>query len=349
MGFAAAADVPVVLIGDIDRGGVIASLVGTVAVLEPDERRRLAGFIVNKLRGDPGLFADGMSAIARATGLPALGLVPWFAPAARLPAEDSLDLAQRHRARGDGVLIAVPRLPHIANFDDLDPLAAEPGVSLVLVPPGTPLPADAALILLPGSKATRGDLAALRAEGWDIDILAHARRGGRVLGLCGGYQMLGRRVVDADGLEGEAGESAGLGLLDVETVLAPAKTLALREGRERTTGAAITGYEIHLGRTDGPDCARPMLDIDGRPDGAISADGRIAGCYLHGLFASDAFRSAFLASLGAAPSDLAYEASIERTLDALAAHLAATVDLDRMLAIAQRGASATAASASTAA
>jgi adenosylcobyric acid synthase len=354
MGFAAAADVPVILVGDIDRGGVIASLVGTVAVLEADERRRLAGFIVNKLRGDPSLFADGMTAIARATGLPALGVVPWFAPAARLPAEDSLDLAQRHRGGADGLIVAVPRLPHIANFDDLDPLAAEPGVSVVLVPPGQPLPADAALILLPGSKATRADLAAVRAEGWDIDILAHARRGGRVLGLCGGYQMLGRRVIDAAGLEGAAGESAGLGLLDVETVLAPAKTVALRDGRDRTTGKPVTGYEIHLGRTDGPDCARPMLDVfvadgAGRQDGAISADGRVAGCYLHGLFASDSFRAAFLAGLGAAPSDLAYAASVERTLDALADHVAAAIDLDRVLAIAQRGASATASAASTAA
>ncbi len=345
MGFAAAADLPVVLVGDIDRGGVIASLVGTVAVLQPEERGRLAGFIVNKLRGDPGLFADGMTAIARATGLPALGLVTWFAPAARLPAEDSLDLAQRHRggdpdAARERILVAVPRLPHIANFDDLDPLAAEPGVTLVLVPPGRPLPAEAALILLPGSKATRADLAALRAEGWDIDILAHARRGGRVLGLCGGYQMLGRRVIDPSGLEGAAGESAGLGLLDVETVLAPAKTLALREGRDCATGQAVAGYEIHLGRTAGPDCARPMLELVGpdgtrRPDGAIGASGRIAGCYLHGLFAADGFRAAFLAGLGAAPSDLAYEASVETTLDGLADHLEAAIDLDRLLALAR--------------
>jgi adenosylcobyric acid synthase len=349
-GFAAAADVPVILVGDIDRGGVIASLVGTVTVLEPDEHRRLAGFVVNKLRGDPSLFADGMTAIARATGLPALGLVPWFAQALHLPAEDSLDLAQRHRGGGAGVVIAVPRLPHIANFDDLDPLAAEPGVSLALAPPGRPLPADAALILLPGSKATRADLAALRAEGWDIDILAHVRRGGRVLGLCGGYQMLGRRVIDPDGLEGTPGESAGLGLLDVETVLAPAKTLALREGRDSTTGHRVAGYEIHLGRTLGPDCARPMLEIAGRSDGAISANGRVAGCYLHGLFASDAFRRAFIAQLGAAPSDLAHAAALERTLDALADHVAAAVDLDRVLAIArQRGTIATAKAASSAA
>ena len=341
MGFAEAADLPVVLVGDIDRGGVIASLVGTVAVLPPAERRRIAGFIVNKLRGDPSLFADGMTAIAAHTGVKALGLVPWFAAARRLPAEDSLDLAQRHRqARADGrVVIAVPRLPHIANFDDLDPLAAEPGVALVVVEPGTPLPADAALVMLPGSKATRADLAALRAEGWDIDIAAHVRRGGRVLGLCGGFQMLGRTVADPSGLEGPAGVSPGLGLLDIETTLAPVKTLARRAGRERTSGLPVVGYEIHLGATTGPDCARPLLDLDGRPDGAVRSDGRVAGCYLHGLFAADAFRRSFLASLGATPSGLAFEDDVEQTLDALADHVERHVDLDALLSIAgaQRG------------
>ncbi len=340
MGFAAAADVPVILVGDIDRGGVIASLIGTMAVLTADERRRVAGFIVNKLRGDPALFAAGMTAIEERTGIPGLGLVPWFGGATRLPAEDSLDLAQRHRDSGrrdDGrIVIAVPRLPHIANFDDLDPLAAEPSVALILVEPGRPLPVDAALVLLPGSKSTRADLAALRAEGWDIDIAAHVRRGGRVLGLCGGYQMLGRSVADRDGREGPAGESPGLGLLDVATVLSPAKTLARREGRERTTGEAVAGYEIHLGQTAGPDCARPMLDLAGRPDGAISPDGRIAGCYLHGLFAADRFRRAYLAALGAAPSDVAYSAGVERALDALADHVERSLDLDAILEIARR-------------
>ncbi|MBL8834738.1 MAG: cobyric acid synthase [Alphaproteobacteria bacterium] len=340
MGFAAAADIPVILVGDIDRGGVIASLVGTMAVLTADERQRVAGFIVNKLRGDPSLFADGMTAIAQHTGLPALGLVPWFGEAARLPAEDSLDLAQRHRdggRRGDGrVVVAVPRLPHIANFDDLDPLAAEPGLALVLVEPGRPLPVDAALVLLPGSKSTRADLAFLRAEGWDVDVAAHVRQGGRVLGLCGGYQMLGRAVIDRDGLEGPPGETPGLGLLDVVTTLAPAKTLARRDGRELSTGEAVAGYEIHLGQTSGPDCSRPMLDLAGRPDGAVSADGRIAGCYLHGLFATDRFRAAYLAGLGATAGGTAYGAGVERALDALADHLERAIDLDAVLAIARR-------------
>jgi adenosylcobyric acid synthase len=338
MGFAEAADVPVVLVGDIDRGGVIASLVGTVALLAPGERRRLHGFIINKFRGDPALFAAGMSEIATRSGLAALGLVPWFADAARLPAEDAAGLDSRSYALGTGadrtIKILVPRLPRIANFDDLDPLAAEPGVRLELMAPGQALPGDADLVLLPGSKATLADLAALRANGWDIDIQAHARRGGQVIGLCGGYQMLGRRIADPAGIEGPASEAPGLGLLDVETVLDTNKVLREIHAQDTVSGTMVSGYEIHMGRTCGPDTRRPMLALDGRPEGAVSADGRIAGCYLHGLFAADAFRRRFLEGFGIA-SDTAFEAGIEATLDKLADHLAATVDLDRVLEIAR--------------
>jgi adenosylcobyric acid synthase len=336
MGFAEAARLPVILVGDIDRGGVIANLVGTHALLTPDERERVRGFIINKFRGDPALFADGLAVIADRTGWPCLGVVPWFAAADRLPAEDSMALATRYRPSPmDGrIRIAVPRLPHIANFEDLDPLAAEPGVAVELVEPGRPIPADAALVVLPGSKATRADLDALRAQGWDIDIRAHVRRGGRAIGLCGGYQMLGRVVRDPHGAEGPAGETAGLGLLDVETTLAPAKTLRRTAGRHLGSGTAVAGYEIHLGRTTGGDCLRPFLALANGVDGAISADGLVAGCYLHGLFASDAFRAALLAGIGAASAH-AHEATIERTLDALADHVAAAVDLTQLQAIAR--------------
>jgi adenosylcobyric acid synthase len=334
MGFAEAAGLPVVLVGDIDRGGVIASLVGCWTLLPPDERARLAGYIVNKFRGDPRLFDAGLAAIGARTGLPALGLVPWFEAAWRLPAEDSMALA-RPRPAGDGpIRIAVPRLPRIANFDDLDPLAAEPAVALDLVPPGRALPGDAHMVLLPGSKATLADLAALRAEGWDVDVAAHVRRGGRVLGLCGGYQMLGRAVADPDGIEGPAGAAPGLGLLDVETRLARRKRLRAVEAV--CDGAPVRGYEMHMGVTEGPDRARPLLRLaDGRGDGAVSADGRVMGCYLHGLFAADGFRRRFLARLAGGPvQSVAYEAAVEATLDALADHVAAAVDLDRLLQIA---------------
>jgi adenosylcobyric acid synthase len=226
MGFARAADTAVILIGDIDRGGVIASLVGTKAVIDAADAALIRGFIVNKFRGDPALFAEAMTFIAARTGWDALGLVPFFPEARLLPAEDALALEQVPARKPNAKLrIAVPILPHIANFDDLDPLDAEPAVEVVRVRQGGALPADVGLVLLPGSKATIADLAALRAAGFDIDIAAHARRGGFVLGLCGGYQMLGRRIADPDGIEGPAGVAAGLGLLDVETVLTGDKRL----------------------------------------------------------------------------------------------------------------------------
>jgi adenosylcobyric acid synthase len=332
MGFARKADVPVVLVGDIDRGGVIAQVVGTKAVIDPTDAALVVGFLVNKFRGDPSLFEAGMRTIEERTGWPGLGLVPWFRPAGRLPAEDAVVL-ERRRATGEGTFtVVVPRLPHISNFDDLDPLAAEPGVRLVLLRSGEVLPATADLVILPGSKATIADLAALRSEGWDIDIAAHVRRGGRVLGLCGGYQMLGRRVADPDGIEGSPATVPGLGLLDVETVLGGDKCLEAARGRLDRLGAAVAGYEMHVGRTSGPDCARPFLRLDdGRADGAVRADGRVAGCYLHGLFGADEARRALLEDFGAETSDLAYEQEVEAILDALAVHIATHVDLDRLL------------------
>ncbi|MDP3546413.1 MAG: cobyric acid synthase [Phreatobacter sp.] len=333
MGFALAAGVPVVLVGDIDRGGVIASLVGTHAVIAPEERALVRGFAINKFRGDAALFDDGLAAIVARTGWPSLGVVPWFADANRLPAEDALDLVDRGGGAGR-LVIAVPVLSRIANFDDLDPLSQEPEVDLRLVAPGTPLPVEADLVILPGSKATIADLAFLRTQGWDIDIAAHVRRGGQVLGLCGGYQMLGRSIADPAGIEGHRQTVAGLGLLDVHTVMSPAKTVRPVKARHIESCQSVSGYEIHLGRTSGPDCLRPLLDIDGQMDGAASADGRVSGCYVHGLFASDGFRKAFLAGFGRR-STLAYETGIEATLDALADHCERHLDVEAILAIAR--------------
>jgi adenosylcobyric acid synthase len=331
MGFARAAGIPVAVIGDIDRGGVIASLVGTHAVLDQDDAALVAGFIVNRMRGDLGLFADGMRFIAARTGWEPLGLVPFFEGARRLPAEDSMDLASARRP-GARVRIAVPVLPRIANFDDLDPLAAEPDVDLVMVPPGDPLPV-CDLVILPGSKATIADLAALREAGWDIDLHAHRRRGGFILGLCGGYQMLGERIADPDGIEGPPGEAEGLGMLPVSTVLGGDKRLVEARGVS-ADGVAFHGYEMHLGLTTG--VAPPMLRMaDGGADGAVSADGRVSGCYVHGLFAADAQRAAWLRRLGATPAPRDHEASVEATLDALAAHLERHIDVDALLALAR--------------
>jgi adenosylcobyric acid synthase len=333
MGFARAAGVPVVLAGDIDRGGVIAALVGTHAVIDVGDAAMIRGFLVNKFRGDPALFADGMATVEQRTGWQGLGIVPWLAAARRLPSEDAVVL-ERPAASGEGrVVVACPITPRIANFDDLDPLKLEPGVELVMVPPGRPIP-DAALIVLAGSKATIADLAFLRAQGWDIDILAHHRRGRPVLGLCGGYQMLGRTVSDPDGIEGPAGAIAGLGLLDVDTVLTGDKTLTEVSGAAR--GAPFRGYEIHLGRTSGPDTARPLGHFaDGRTEGARSADGLVWRSYVHGLLGLAQQRAAWLAGIGVAASGPDHAADMDAALDEIAAVLEDALDLDAMLKVAQ--------------
>jgi adenosylcobyric acid synthase len=337
MGFAEAADVPVILAGDIDRGGVIASLVGTHALISEAERARIKAFIINKFSGDASLFADGGRLIAERTGWPSLGIVPFFAGASRLPAEDSVDIGAAGSVReGKPFKIVVPVISRIANFDDLDPLKLEPGVAIHFAAPGRPLPRDADLIFLPGSKSTIDDLAGLRREGWDIDIAAHVRAGGFVIGICGGYQMLGRTIADPEGIEGTPGVHPGLGLLDVETVLSGDKRVRPVSGRELGSDLAVSGYEIHLGRTQGPGTARPWLSIEGEPDGAIGLDRRVMGSYVHGLFQSDAFRRSFLQRLGAAAdAGLVYAEAIEATLDELADHLETHLNVERILEIAR--------------
>ncbi len=334
MGFAEAADLPVILIGDIDRGGVIAALVGSHSLLTLSEQARVKGWVINKFRGDPALFDSAIKLIEARTGWPFLGILPWFAEAARLPAEDSASLNGGRRGRPDGSLrIVVPRLPRIANFDDFDPLAAEPDVTLSFIPPGQPLPLDADLIILPGSKATIADLAFLVEQGWDIDLKAHVRGGGKVLGICAGYQMLGDRVADPEGVEGPPGAVPGLGLLDVATVMAGKKTL--RQTRGEGLGQPVSGYEMHMGETEGPDRHRPFLTLAGQADGAVSADGRVMGCYLHGLFAADGFRQAFLATLRPGRTgELMFESMVDRVLDHLADHIETHLDVAAILAIA---------------
>lgn len=330
MGFAEAAKVPVILTGDIDRGGVIAQLVGTQVILPVEDAARIKGFCVNKFRGDVSLFDDGLTAVVDATGWASLGVIPWFADAWRLPAEDVMDIAS---TKGGTYKIAVPRLNRIANFDDLDPLSAEPGVSVEIIEQGRALPGDADLVLIPGSKATIKDLEHFRAQGWDIDLKAHVRRGGRVLGICGGYQMLGKEIIDDQGIEGPPCRVNGLGYLDVTTQMSPHKNLSLTRATHVASGTSLEGYEIHLGTTTGPDCNHAWLRIGNRPEGASARGGQIQGCYLHGLFTSDAFRTAYIgANLD---SSMQYSDSVERTLDALAAHLEKHMDLDSLLALAE--------------
>ncbi|QTK80216.1 Cobyric acid synthase [Agrobacterium tumefaciens] len=335
MGFARAADAPVILIGDIDRGGVIASLVGTRAVLDVDDAAMIEGFIVNRFRGDPALFSDGMRIIAEKTGWASIGLLPHFADARKLPAEDALGLSGPAKPKqGAKIRIAVPILPHISNFDDLDPLDMEPDVELIRVRPGETIPADCRLVLLCGSKSTIADLSVLKDAGLDIDIKAHVRRGGYVLGLCGGYQMLGKTVADPDGIEGPPATVEGLGLLDVDTVLTGDKRLVSVHGAS-FDGVSLSGYEMHVGETTGIAGELPFSTINGHDDGAISPDGRVFGTYIHGLFADDSQRSAWLERLGGQGTDLNYDAQVDAVLDRLAAHMEQHLDLDRLLAIAR--------------
>ncbi len=330
MGFALAAGVPVVLVADIERGGVLASLVGTHALLSKPERALAKGYIVNKFRGDPALFDDAYAIIKDNTGLDCFGIVPFFDAARLLPKEDTVSLGYDSDGKA-AIKIAVLRLARIANFDDIDPLAAEPGVDVRMIEPGTALPGDADVVVIPGSKSTLADLAQIRAEGWDVDVAAHRRRGGLVVGLCGGYQILGTRIADPEGIEGPPSEAEGLGLLDIETVIEGGKTLGLTTGVDIETGETVEGYEMHIGKTTGPGLEAPLLKIDGRGEGARSADGHVMGTYLHGLFAADGFRHAFLAKFGN-KGGIAYDAQVEDTLDGLAAHLETHLDLDALWA-----------------
>ena len=334
MGFATRMSVPVVLVSDIDRGGTIAQLVGTHEVLNARDTGQIRGFIINRFRGDQSLFADGYRFIERRTGWKGIGIVPWLECVRMLPAEDAQDLS-RIAPTDKPARVVCLRLPRIANFDDLDPLRMEPTVSLGLLEPGHAIPGDTDLVIIPGTKSTRHDLAFLKAQGWDTDLQAHVRRGGFVLGICGGFQMLGRRIRDENGVEGSPGTSVGLGLLDVETMMQNEKRVAPVEATYEDGKTRFKAYEIHIGRTAGPDMARPFAKVDDngveRSEGAVSESGRVFGTYLHGLFADDGMRREFLRRLSIEPGDLNYERSIERTLDELASHLSSHLDTEWLL------------------
>ncbi|MFT8897322.1 MAG: cobyric acid synthase [Acetobacter sp.] len=334
MGFAQAADMDVVLVGDIDRGGVIASLVGTKAVCDEKDSDRIKGFIVNRMRGDPLLFADGMDFIADRTGWEALGLVPHCDVVRALPAEDAADLQTVSKSSAR-IRVVVPHMPCIANFDDLDPLNAMPDVDLLIVEPGQPLPV-CDFIILPGSKATIPDLKFFRNQGWDVDLAGHVRRKGAVLGICGGYQMLGQLISDPDGVEGSVTETAGLGLLDVTTRLTSDKRLVEMNGLLLPENVPVSGYEIHMGRTTGAACERPFASIAGQNEGACSADGRIWGTYLHGVLSSGAVRQALLNRIGLDTGPLRdHDEDVEEALDSWADHLEKHVDIGALLALAR--------------
>ncbi|MDX2073263.1 MAG: cobyric acid synthase [Alphaproteobacteria bacterium] len=335
MGFAREADCPVVLIGDIDRGGVIASMVGTKNVIAPEDAAMIRGFIINKFRGDIALFADGMAAIEAHTGWRGLGVVRHHAPLRHLPQEDALAMSGHTTQAGAGgpVRIVAFALPHLANFDDLDPLMQEPKVSFRWLKGGEVLPADTDLVIIPGSKATLSDLSYLREQGWEVDLQAHRRRGGRIMGLCGGYQMLGNSISDAEGREGPPATAKGLSMLAVDTVFAKEKTVTPWRGKTGE-GYSVSGYEIHLGRTTGDDTVRPMFTGENGAEGAISADGLVCGSYIHGLFANDEYRKELLRILGAGEAGLAnYWAEMDAIMNGWADALEASLDMDALLTL----------------
>ena len=334
MGFAQKVQAPVCLIGDIDRGGVIAAVVGTKAVIDTEDSELIKSFIINRFRGDPRLFDDGVLDIENRTQWPCRGVVPWIPSALRLPQEDAVVLEQASSssiAESDKFRIAVPLLSRIANFDDLDPLRLEPNVEVGFVPPGSPIPGDIHAIILPGTKSTVGDLQFLRDQGWDHDIIAFARRGGQVTGICGGYQLLGTYIHDPEGVDGEAGSVEGLGLLQVETLMSGEKRTEQVTGVCARSACAVSGYEIHVGTTNGPDTQKPMTILNNHSDGATNDNGNVEGSYLHGLFSSDEFRRNWLDRIRSGiAGELDYEATVERELDLLADSLEEALDVDAL-------------------
>jgi adenosylcobyric acid synthase len=324
MGFAEAVDCPVLLIADIDKGGVFAHLVGTLALLSESEQARVKGFVINRFRGDIALLQPGLDWLEQRTGKPVLGVLPYLMDF-HLEAEDAVQVLQPDKER-EVLRVAVPVLQRISNHTDFDPLRLHPQVDLQFVGPGQAIP-PADLIILPGSKSVRADLARLREHGWDAAITRHLRYGGKVLGICGGLQMLGTRIDDPHGLEGPAGSSAGLGLLDYATVLEPEKQLRNVRGRLALGDLPVSGYEIHAGVSSGPALATPAVRLDdGRADGAISADDQVMATYLHGLFEAPAACAALLAWAGLREArQVDYHArrerDIERLADLVEAHL----------------------------
>ncbi|WP_122583290.1 cobyric acid synthase [Pseudomonas viridiflava] len=317
MGFAEAVDCPVLLIADINRGGVFAHLVGTLELLSPSEQARVKGFIINRFRGDIALLQPGLDWLEARTGKPVVGVLPYVMDL-HLEAEDGLD--QRQTDKVEQVLnVVVPVLPRISNHTDFDPLRLHPQVNLQFVGPGQAIP-PADLVILPGSKSVRSDLAYLRANGWEDAIQKHLRYGGKVMGICGGLQMLGEQMHDPLGLEGAAGSSPGLGLLAMSTVLESEKQLRNVRGRLTLEDAEVSGYEIHAGVTTGAALEQAAVRLDdGRCDGAQSADGQILGTYLHGLFESPAACSALLRWAGLRDvQEVDYHALRERDIERLA-------------------------------
>ena len=335
MGFAEAADCPVLLVGDIDKGGVFAQLVGTLALLSESERDRTAGFVINRFRGDIGLLEPGLDWLTEHTGKPVFGVLPYLHGLV-IDSEDSVSAAGTSEA--GALKVVVPVLPRISNHNDFDPLRLHPGVDLVFVGPDEPIP-PADLVILPGSKSTRHDLQWLKQQGWPEAIQKHLRYGGKLLGICGGFQMLGLKVEDPEGLEGEIGITEGLALFEMVTRMVPGKQLRMVNGgltshiASTVVTGALKGYEMHNGVTEGAALVRPFAELEGRPDGAVSADGQVAGTYIHGVFDEPAACKAILAWAGLktqGEQSVDYQRHRLQQLDRLADQVDQCLDKERL-------------------
>jgi adenosylcobyric acid synthase len=335
MGFAQAADCPVIIVADIDRGGVFAHLVGTLELLAPEEQARVRGFVINRFRGDIALLQSGLDWLTERTGKPVLGVLPYL-HGLHLEAEDAIAIDRQADTAASRLRVIVPVTPRISNHTDFDALRLNPHVDFSFIGPEETIP-PADLIILPGSKAVRADLQFLRTQGWEAAIARHLRYGGKLIGICGGFQMLGTEIHDPLGLEGAPGSLLGLGYLDMHTTLEAQKQLHNREGCLSLGAAPVRGYEIHAGISHGADLNRPVVHYGEHTDGARSADDQVLGTYLHGVFDTPEGSDALLAWAGLrevkSPDIGALrEASIERLADTIAEHM----DTDRLLAILER-------------
>jgi len=342
MGFATKLNIPTILVGDIDRGGVIASIVGTQSVLDPMDKKNIIAFIVNKFRGDPGLFKEGIIEIIKRTGWPFLGLIPYFDLAKFLPAEDTLDLEkiiyEKNKKPKKIIKITIPILGKVSNFDDIDSLRMQPFIEINMIASNDIIPEDTDIILLLGSKSTINDLIELKNNGWDIDIKAHARKDKIVIGLCGGYQMLGKIINDPFGAEGSIRKIDGLGLLDVVTTIQKEKKVRRLSATHLYDNKTVEGYEIHLGKTSGTDCDRPMFRINQKLEGAISSNYKIYGTYMHGFFNNKGACEWLLSLCNQSnyQNDIVdYDLKIDEILDNLADHMERHLDWKKILEISE--------------
>ncbi len=329
MGFATKAKIPVILIGDIDRGGVIAQIVGTNVVLSQNDKKLISGFIINKFRGNLEMFKKGYDIIRKRTGWTGYGILPWYENCSYFPPEDSFDII--FKKKKTKIKIACLQLSRISNFDDLNPLSQEPEVSVSMIKAGCRIPNDVDLIIIPGSKSTIDDLKFLKKNKWHLDLKKHLRLGKKILGICAGYQILGKEIIDDFLIESTSKNVKGLGLLNVVTKMEKKKKTIKVSAFHQETGQSFNGYEIHIGKTKGADCIRAFSTIDGKKDGAISSNGLVMGSYIHGMFEDNKFRSIFLKKLFGINSAINYSKSLNENLNKFSSLIENNINIKELL------------------